>query len=121
MTRRLLIASLFVGFALSSTGCCGTFRNLVYRFRTNHGCCPPFAGAAYGDAGPAYSPSYSIGAPGVPEAGCAGCGASAMPMGAPYGMAAPTAPGMAYAVPTVPPNASPSPFPGMGAKVAGAK
>lgn len=120
MTRRLLIASLFVGFALSSTGCCGVIRNFVYRVRHNHGCYPAY-GAPCGDAGPGYSPSYSIGAPAMPEPGCAGCGASAMPMGAPYGMSAPTAPGMAYAVPTVPPTGTPSVFPGMGAKVAGTR
>ena len=45
MTRRLLIASLFVGFALSSTGCCGVIRNFVYRVRHNHGCSPAFGGA----------------------------------------------------------------------------
>lgn len=121
MTRRLLIASLFVGFALSSTGCCGVLRNCVYRFRMNHGCCPPVGCAPYGDAGPGFSPSYSIGAPAMaPAPGCAGCGASAIP-GPQYGTAMPSAPGYAYNVPTVPPVGSPSLFPGVGAKMAGAK
>jgi hypothetical protein len=112
MTRRLLFTSLFVGFALSSTGCCGVIRNFVHRVRANHHCYPAFGGPCC-DAGPAYSPSYSIGAPGLPDPGCAGCGAANVPMGG--------VPGYAGAVPVVPPNGTTAIFPGMGAKMAGGK
>lgn len=110
MTRRLLFASLFLGLALSSTGCCGAFRNFVYRVRHHHGCLPAFGGPCCEPApcfAPSCSPSYSIGvvAP-VGDPGCTSCGASAVPMAAPYGMNAPTAPAMAYNAPVVPPSSA---------------
>lgn len=115
MTRRFLFTLLFVGFALSSTGCCGVIRNFVHRVRANHHCYPAFGGPCC-DAGaafaPGYSPSYSIGAPGLPDPGCTNCGAANVPTGA--------VPGYAGAVPVVPPGANASVFPGVG-RVAGGK
>jgi hypothetical protein len=112
MTRRFLFASLFLGIALASTGCCGALRNCIHRFRANHGCYPAI-GAPCCDAGPAFSPSYSIGAPGVADPGCAGCGAANLPAGA--------VPGYAGAVPIVPPGGNAALLSGTGAKIAGGK
>ena len=103
MTRRFLFASLFVGLALTSTGCCGLLRNCIHRFRANHGCYPVL-GSPCCDAGPSFSPSYSLGAPGLADPGCVGCGAANLPIGS---------------VPVVPPGAQAGIMPGVGAKTTG--
>ncbi len=60
MIRRIAFAAVFAAVALSATGCCGTFRNLVYRIRSCHDCYPAYGagGSYYGSAG-VVSPSYS--------------------------------------------------------------
>lgn len=106
MIRRITLAALFAAVALSSTGCCGTIRNFVYRIRHCHGCYPAYAGC--GDCGPVVSPSYAMpiadAGPVLAAPGCTSCGG-----GVPYAAAGvPMVPGYAAAgVPVVPSQTTP--------------
>lgn len=115
MIRRIAFVAVFAAVALSATGCCGTFRNLVYRIRHCNGCYPAYGGGCC-DGGAVASPSYSlpiadagpIMAP--PAAGCASCGSS------------PVVPYPAAGVPVVPSyTMQPGPVPMTGAPVAAIK
>jgi hypothetical protein len=102
MTRRFFLCLVFASFALSSTGCCGVFRNFVYRVRNCGSCYPGYGHSGFGGgcASDAYSVSGHGATPhfvgsagdsaslahdggfggGYGAAGCQSCTSSAAPM-----------------------------------------
>jgi hypothetical protein len=111
MLRRLTILGLLAALAMTSTGCCGTFRNFVYRIRTCRGCAVGFDGpVGYGpvDAGPVGYPAYHGGGHPVAAPGCTNCGGGAHPVDAGYG--APVFTGPVTAAPHGVPGAMPAPY-----------
>lgn len=114
MIRRITLAAVFAAVALSSTGCCGTIRNFVYRIRHCGGCYPAYAGCgSCGDcstAVPSYAMPIADAGPYMGAPGCSSCGG------------APTMPNYAAgAVPMVPGYAMPSNVVGTPNAVAGAR
>ncbi|QEL18041.1 hypothetical protein [Limnoglobus roseus] len=138
MIRRIVFAAVFVAVALSTTGCCGVFRNFVYRIRNCNGCYPAYggyAGGCCGDGG-VVSPSYSTPivdaghgpVMGPPASGCSSCSSNpAMPYPT-AGAGVPVVPGYGVAPGSTPVGAYPmgggypmAGYPTAGGQVAGIK
>lgn len=113
MSRRLMLYTLFVAAAVSSTGCCGRVRAFFYRLtHCPPGCCYPaypYADGPLMPTAPAHGyggPMFDAGVPGPVVAGgpgCASCYSSPVePAGVPV---VPYAPPMA-GIPAAPPAGS---------------